>query len=284
MSTLLVRESRERVKGNHQSSSHEDDDINILIMFARKGEERTMNEIECHIKEILCRTIEYLHAIYPTEGTPYIEGGPRRLIFPSYGDEEKDGELRVSEQELRFTFVDMFNDYCDKLKKEKDIDFKYSVETPTNGKYRFKDTDNPHIDDDGISGNLDLVIHDQSGERLCLIEFKANNPELKEIEKDLVKLTNKEERDRNTGNPIPRYFIGLVKSSQPERTKKSIKEKFDIIHDKPKDKRNSEEIHVLFFNLIEGKILYEERFSFKYVESEQRKSPDTLNNWLKDIK
>ena len=241
-----------------------------------------MNELEEHIKEILRITIKYLRDIYPTEGKPFIDDGPRRLIFPSYSDEEKDGEFRVSEQELRFTFVDVFNEYCGDSKNNVS-NLRYSVETPTNGKYRFKNTDDPHIDDSGISGNMDLVIHDKGGERLCLIEFKANNPEPKEIEKDLVKLTNCEECDRGTGKPIPRYFIGLVKSTQPERTKNSIKEKLDEIRVKPKDERNSEQVHVIFFNLGDNSILYKEYFKFNNLSGENIPPQDPYTTWLNSI-
>lgn len=241
-----------------------------------------MNELEEHIKKILRITIEYLRDIYPTEGKSFIHDGPRRLIFPPYSDEEKDGELRVSEQELRFTFVDVFNGYCSDSKNNVS-NLRYSVETPTNGKYSFKNTDDPHIDDSGISGNMDLVIHDKGGERLCLIEFKANNPEPKEIEKDLVKLTNCEECDIETGKPIPRYFIVLVKSTQPERTKDSIKNKLDEIRVKPKDDRNSEQVHVLFFNLIREEILYEEFFSFSNQSYKKAASPDMLSEWLRNF-
>lgn len=242
-----------------------------------------MNKIEEHIKNILRITIKHLRNIYPTEGKYYIDDGPKRLIFPPYSDEERDGELRVSEQELRFTFVDVFNEYC-RIPENNASDLRYSVETPTNGKYRFKNTDAPQIDDNsGISGNMDLVIHDKNGERLCLIEFKANNPEPKDIEKDLVKLTNCEERDRETGKPIPRYFIGMVKSNQPKGTKKSIKEKLDKIRVKPKEERNKEKVHILFFNLIEEDILYEEIFEFRNQSNEKATSPNTLNKWLKNI-
>ena len=252
-------------------------------MNARKrGGKKKMSEIESHIKNILFKTFEYLYGIYPAEGTLFTNDGPRRLIFPSYSDEEKDGEISVSEQELRFAFVDVLNDYCQNDDNNAS-NLRYSVETPTNGKYRFKDTDNPHIDDNGISGNMDLVIHDESGERLCLIEFKANNPEPKDIEKDLVKLTNIEERDKETKKPILRYFIGLVKSTQPERTINNIKDKLNNIRIKTKDTRNNEKVHIIFFNLTDKKTLHEELFEFKKRSYNETSSSDTLTEWLSNI-
>ena len=52
-----------------------------------------------------------------------------RLIFPSYSK----GDRRISEQELRFLFIEQFNLYCQKT----GWDSYYSVETPTKGRYKF---------------------------------------------------------------------------------------------------------------------------------------------------
>lgn len=225
-----------------------------------------MKDIESHINNIICETFRSLSAVYPKEkGKSNSANVKSRIIFPPYSgseDEKKRGELRVSEQELRFTFVEVFNEYCKKTENEAS-ELRYSVETPTNSRYRFKDTDKPCIDEtNGISGNMDLVIHDKSGERICLIEFKANNPEPKEMEKDLVKLTNKEEWDKIAEKPIPRYFIGIVKSSQPAGTRKNILEKIYNIKKKTKDELNSETVHIIFYNIDKNEVLFTEEFQF----------------------
>ncbi len=224
-----------------------------------------MKDIESHINNIICETFKSLSEVYPnSDGESHTANSKSRIIFPPYSaseEEEKRGELRISEQELRFTFVEVFNEYCKKT-ENKVSNLRYSVETPTNSKYKFKDTDDPCIDANGISGNMDLVIHDESGERLCLIEFKANNPEPKEIEKDLVKLTNCKEYDKVAKKPIPRYFIGLVKSTKPESTRKSILEKIYNIKKKTKDELNSETVHIKFYNIDKNELLFTEEFQF----------------------
>lgn len=51
--------------------------------------------------------------------------------FPKYSGRYRNGETRISEQELRFIFVEQFNKYC----KNNSWNAYYSVETPTEEKY-----------------------------------------------------------------------------------------------------------------------------------------------------
>lgn len=234
-----------------------------------------MKEIESHINNIICETFKSLYAVYPKAGGESRAANIKsRIIFPPYSgskEEQDRGELRVSEQELRFTFVEKFAEYCDK----KGLDYLYSVEKPTNKKYFFSDGDTvrtlrakgeeieiPCMHNNGSSANIDLVIHGSNGERLCLIEFKANNPAPDEIGKDLVKLTNKEEYDEVAKKPIPRYFIGMVKSSQPKETRENILEKIYNIKLKTKDELNSETVHIIFHNIHNNEVLFTDDFKF----------------------
>ena len=67
-----------------------------------------------HIEAVIEKTLSKLNSLYHRGG-----GGleDTRLIFPRYWvtkeDERVEGELRVSEQELRFMFVEELNKYCD---------------------------------------------------------------------------------------------------------------------------------------------------------------------------
>ena len=113
---------------------------------------------------------------------------------------------RISEQELRFVFIEQFN-------KHSPNSWYYSVETPTVWKYRFTGVEKPHkTKKGGQSAMTDVCIHDETGKRICLIEFKFGNPEEFSFTKDLVKL--KEE-----GGLC--FFVHLLKS-QGSSTLKSI--------------------------------------------------------------
>jgi len=98
--------------------------------------------------------------------------GHGRLLFPEY----RNGSLRVSEQEARFAFVESLSD--GKLL--------YSVEAPTSKRYQFTGKT-------PLSAQTDLAIYDETGVRICNVEFKAkgvrgSGGEHFPIYKDLQKL------------------------------------------------------------------------------------------------
>ncbi len=130
-------------------------------------------------------------------------GEVTRLVFPRYTD----GRTRVSEQELRFAFIEAFI----ASEKVKAMKLYYSIETPTQCKY--KDfSSNPKVanDGEGRSGEFDMVIFNDKLQRICLIEFKANNPGPIEHKKDLLKL--KTEGSQEQTGEICRYFIEVLES------------------------------------------------------------------------
>lgn len=138
-----------------------------------------------------------------------------RLVFPSYSNNKP----RISEQELRFCFVEAFNDY---VVKEK-LPLYYSVETPTRDKYSGFSEKTPQRDDNGRSGEFDLVIfvlEDGRMKRRCLIEFKANNADQNSHDKDFCKLNNEKEYKED----VLRYFIELIDRCN-NRTIDSLKNK-----------------------------------------------------------
>ena len=165
-----------------------------------------------HVKKIIAQTFEVIKKVYDTQkeefgnSSEFCESGSR-IIFPKYSVRYRNGETRISEQELRFIFVEQFNKYCE----NNSWNAYYSVETPTEEKYIFSkkgDKNCPHkVDGEGNGGQsamIDLSIHDDKFERIALIEFKALNPEESAFDKDFCKLNN--EPTRLT------FFIMIVKS------------------------------------------------------------------------
>lgn len=126
-----------------------------------------------------------------------------RLCFPTYHHGASEDTLRLSEQELRFLFVEEFN----KNKGVKKLNLRYSVETPTIGWYN-------NTGNNKRSGNFDLTIW-QNGKLVSIIEFKARN---RAIDTDLRKLTNPIEGD------VLRYFVSILEKSN-RKTVRNIKKK-----------------------------------------------------------
>lgn len=171
-----------------------------------------------HINKIIENTFAVLQSIYDNQqeekNSPY-NGAcyGSRIIFPKYSKNRKTlpGETRFSEQELRFTFVEQFNLYC----AEKNLDWFYSVETPTTKDYGFKG-------DGERSAAVDLTIHNNDLSRLALIEFKALNPAPSCFKKDFTKLSG----EMACNNKLLTYFVMYIKAYEINEKKP----KKDTIH------------------------------------------------------
>jgi hypothetical protein len=163
-----------------------------------------------HIEQIIENTFEVLKEVHSKQKEGYNQypsGNKSRIIFPQYRKEYRNGETRLSEQELRFIFVEQFNKYCDNK-----LSWFYSVETPTEHKYIFSErgvkNSNPNMTDnkgEGQSAMVDFAIHDETLKRIALVEFKALSPHKLSFIKDFKKLNA--EPVENT------YFIMYIKSS-----------------------------------------------------------------------
>lgn len=183
----------------------------VILLKITKFVIMDKNDLHTYICEIVDKSFTRLAEIYKCN----IEGKSSkvsRLIFPRY---RVSNELRISEQELRFIFVEVFTQYCD----EKGLELYYSIETPSLDKYDFKNA--PLTSEKGQSAMFDLVIFDKYFTRLALIEFKANNADEKSHRKDIVKLNNPKEGSEN----VLRYFIEVIENSN-DRTKESLVSKF----------------------------------------------------------
>lgn len=166
-----------------------------------------------HIEEIINRTFSRLGKAYEShreginESLELVKETESRIVFPCYHN----NETRISEQELRFVFVETFNTYS----REKGLNLFYSIETPTRDTYSgfANKKEEPHAaqrekGEIGRSAEFDLVIYDENLNRIGLVEFKALNTDEHDHRKDFVKLDN--EKEGNDG--VLRYFIEVVKS------------------------------------------------------------------------
>ena len=165
-------------------------------------------EVKEVINQITDRTFKILKSIYDNQkegkDNPERDNGSR-LIFPHYSTIYREGETRISEQELRFLFVEQFNAFC----AENNLKWYYSVETPTEYKYIFTDKDDPHKDDKGQSAMVDLCIHNEKFERVALVEFKALNPDEFCYNKDFCKL----DAEKECKPELETFFIMMVKKT-----------------------------------------------------------------------
>lgn len=152
-------------------------------------------ELKTYIGEIVDLSFKRLNDIY--KANKERRTSPvSRLIFPHL----RNDTLRISEQELRFVFVEVFNQYC----AAKGLLLFYSIETPSIDTYNF--SEDPKQSDSGQSAMFDLVIFDEGYNRRALIEFKAKNAGAKSHKKDLVKLSNPKEGSED----VLRYFIEII--------------------------------------------------------------------------
>lgn len=188
-----------------------------------------LNCVNCVICEITKKTFEVIKKVYDHHNE-YVDSNDMtssdvgsRIIFPQYHIHKKEKEKRkdynrISEQELRFIFVEQLNKYAD----QNNIDIYYSVEAPTKNAYIFSSENNdaPKVDNEnGISARTDLVIYEKNGTsftKIALIEFKALNPDIINYEKDFCKLNEEDCKSK--------YFIQIIKNYNA-RTIESIRKK-----------------------------------------------------------
>ena len=139
-----------------------------------------------------------------------------KIIYPCYRQKEDKTKIRISEQEIKQLFIQT-------LIKDQN-DFYFSVETPTKNRYSDFTSNEPKVYRNEMSGRsacLDLCLYDKNFNRKHLIEFKAKNPDEKDIKKDFLKLFTEEGKQKESHN----YFIHILDSAD-DNTIKSIKEKY----------------------------------------------------------
>jgi hypothetical protein len=136
----------------------------------------------------ICR--EVLNRLYSTGFEKHSYKSTGKLIFPT----KRDNTLRISEQELRQVFIEVFTETTNGLY--------YSIETPTINNYSFgKSHDDIKISSEEVTGQsalLDMCIFEKENDeshytRLLNIEFKHDNVDFKNFSKDILKLMHEKE-------------------------------------------------------------------------------------------
>jgi len=172
-----------------------------------------MKEIKAIINECCRRSSDILNELYNSNGRPT----KTFLGIPSY---QRNAKLRISEQELRFVFVNQLEEILkeETLSKKGNDRFYYYVEEPTKDRYRF--SKNGHLLDsprsgEGQSANFDLTI--ENNQFKVLIEFKAKTATPFSYKKDFCKLWNPKEK-RN-GKDTLRFFINVFENTPFDKEK-----------------------------------------------------------------
>lgn len=208
------------------------------------------NNVEEIVKKILERTARVLRDSYKDSkrGKHFIfPNKSGHLIFPIYS-RKQGGNIRISEQELRFVFANEFNNFCEINNYD---DLFYSVETPTEDSYTFSKNGqkiNPIVGE-GQSGNFDFTIYIlEKGKyvKIALIEFKAGNISTQAYKEVTSKLYNKKEGDAE------RFLIHVVEDDISETTTNNYNEANKWIEDNH-DFDKIDKFHYWWFTLNENK-------------------------------
>jgi len=185
------------------------------------------NTIEVTIENLIKKSLEKLHLIYPGHsqlGSPCQTISSESLIaFPAYHHGNNKGKPRISEQEIRFLFIETI------LSEKPPALCHYSIEAPTEKCYSFSkgkfDLPDPSK---GRSASVDTCLYfadpsipSKKRYKISYIEFKAGNPapDSISIKKDFLKLLHDAEGREN-------YFVHIVESGD-EWTLDSIRKKYE---------------------------------------------------------
>ena len=122
-----------------------------------------------------------------------------RLVFPKKREKNKknEDEIRISEQEARILYCSILNN----------LNYFYSIETPTNETYRFTGKT-------PLSALSDLSIYryiDNEFIKMANVELKAHNPATENISKDIEKII-REEKDGNWFHVLKNINKGTLPS------------------------------------------------------------------------
>ena len=188
------------------------------------------------IEEIIEKSFNDLIKAITTDGTS------SQLIFPH----SNKGDVRRSEQELRQIFL---------RNVEEDKNYFYSIETPTEYGYRFKDSKNLKVDKNHKKGkhqaarfDVSLYTENKIESLASCIEFKHRNS--KSICKDLLKLAKEVELTKEKKNFFVHYHY-VKETSWKSDTFSNLFEKYSKSVDEIESKiENKEDLSKVIVYLV----------------------------------
>jgi len=178
-----------------------------------------------------------------------------KLIFPKY--ENDHNKIRVSEQEARFAFCQVF--------EQERHGLYYSIETPTENKYSFSNNSGELIVGSGQSAQSDMSIFSLTNSgfnQIINVEFKAKNVEIAHIKKDFLKLLA-EQQDGLFFHLIESVNSGTLTtgySNDKTKDQKGILTKYFISMDELKSNKKNEIINESWFLFFSICILSPEKY------------------------
>lgn len=148
-------------------------------------------------KELIAISVNVLERLFTMNYERIGGSSDQRIIFPNKFPSETKKNIpneeliknytRISEQELRFLFVEEFL---------KITNYYYSVETPTEFKYKLGENFESITCGEGRSASIDLTIFKRDNEqytRSLNIEFKNQNSSRFSVGKDILKLIHEKQ-------------------------------------------------------------------------------------------
>ena len=196
------------------------------------------NELQNILNSIIENTFKVIKTVYNSQKDGQNEETKTekiasRIFFPK----KRDDSARISEQELRFVFVEQF------LQTPETKTWHYSVETPTHYKYVSAAKKNePCITDQKgkKSGKTDLTIYDNTGIPVAFFEFKAGRLSPNDVKKvfnrefkyDVIKLV----AESQYNNECLGYSLHLIEKDDDKI--KNFDEYIEVVHTDYKNKLN----------------------------------------------
>ena len=224
------------------------------------------------IEELIEKSFNDLIKAITTDGTS------SQLIFLH----SNKGDVRHSEQELRQIFL---------RNVEEDKNYFYSIETPTEYGYRFKDSKNLEVDKNHKKGkhqaarfDVSLYTENKIESLASCIEFKHGYQDEEDICKDFLKLAKEVKLTKEKKNFFVHYYY-VEENNWKSETFSNLFEKYresvDEIENKIEDKNDLSKV-IVYLVCIHGKGKTASTYHFSLADLKKNYTVGTNYNDIKD--